>query len=100
LSAAELQISKNFSSSVPDYSRVGTPYVFSSMLCREQHFHLPLYTYWCKALGILIGVKHSGKFLDFIENNGNLYTYAKHSMSEDIYDQGYRALVLGLAKNH
>jgi glycosyltransferase involved in cell wall biosynthesis/SAM-dependent methyltransferase len=51
LSAPELQVSDTFSLTVPDYSRITTPYVFSSMLCREQHFHLPLYTYWCRALG-------------------------------------------------
>jgi glycosyltransferase involved in cell wall biosynthesis/SAM-dependent methyltransferase len=51
LSAAELQISDKFSLTVPDYSRITAPYVFSSMLCREQHFHLPLYTYWCRILG-------------------------------------------------
>lgn len=51
LTAAELQVSEAFSRSVPDYSRVIAPYVFSSMLCREQHFHLPLYTYWCRVLG-------------------------------------------------
>ncbi len=51
LAAAELNVSEAFSLSVPDYSKVIAPYVFSSMLCREQHFHLPLYTYWCKALG-------------------------------------------------
>lgn len=41
----------SFSKSIPDYSSLKDPYVFSSMLCREQHFHLPLYTYWCRALG-------------------------------------------------
>jgi glycosyltransferase involved in cell wall biosynthesis/SAM-dependent methyltransferase len=51
LSAAELQVSDKFSLTVPDYSGVTAPYVFSSMLCREQHFHLPLYTYWCRILG-------------------------------------------------
>lgn len=49
--ATELKVSDSFSLSVPDYSKVVAPYVFSSMLCREQHFHLPLYTYWCNALG-------------------------------------------------
>ena len=50
-SAPELQISEAFSFSVPNYSNIDAPYVFSSMLCREQHFHLPLYTYWCRVLG-------------------------------------------------
>lgn len=48
---AELKVSEAFSLSVPDYSGITAPYVFSSMICREQHFHLPLYTYWCRVLG-------------------------------------------------
>lgn len=48
LSGAEK--SKIFSRSVPDYSWTKTPKVFSSTLCREQHFRLPLYEYWCRAL--------------------------------------------------
>ena len=48
---AELKVSEPFSLSVPDYSGINTPYVFSSMMCREQHFHLPLFTYWCGKLG-------------------------------------------------
>lgn len=40
-----------FHESIPDYSGLNKPYVFSSMLCREQHFHFPLYTYWCNVLG-------------------------------------------------
>lgn len=35
---------------VPDHSKVPGPYVFTSMLCRQQHFHLPLHTYWCRRL--------------------------------------------------
>jgi glycosyltransferase involved in cell wall biosynthesis/SAM-dependent methyltransferase len=35
---------------VPDYFSLNKPYVFSSTLCRENHFHLPLYTYWCRVL--------------------------------------------------
>ena len=51
LVAAELKVSDSFAIAIPDYSKIVAPYVFSSMLCREQHFHLPLYTYWCTALG-------------------------------------------------
>ena len=51
LSAAELKVSDHFSTTIPDYSKITAPYVFSSMLCREQHFHLPLYTYWSRILG-------------------------------------------------
>lgn len=40
----------SFSAYVPKYELLSEPYVFSSMLCREQHFHMPLYTYWCKEL--------------------------------------------------
>lgn len=39
-----------FNSRVPNYRIESTPYTFSSMLCREQHFHMPLYTYWCNEL--------------------------------------------------
>lgn len=39
-----------FSTEVPNYKLLAKPYVFSSMLCREQHFHMPLYTYWCREL--------------------------------------------------
>lgn len=49
--AAELEFPDSFSAAVPDYSKMLAPQVFSSMLCREQHFHLPLYTFWCRALG-------------------------------------------------
>lgn len=51
LSAAEFRVVETFSSAVPNYSGITAPYVFSSMVCREQHFHLPLYTYWCRLLG-------------------------------------------------
>lgn len=51
LLAPELQVSEAFSLSVPNYHSMESPLVFSSMLCREQHFHLPLYTYWCRVLG-------------------------------------------------
>jgi SAM-dependent methyltransferase len=47
----EPHISRNFHMSVPDYSKNILPLVFSSMLCRQQHFYLPLYTYWSKVLG-------------------------------------------------
>lgn len=46
----ELSTINSFSDTVPNYEPLNTPYVFSSMLCREQHFHLPLYTYWCNQL--------------------------------------------------
>jgi SAM-dependent methyltransferase len=36
---------------VPDYTFIENPNVFSSVLCRESHFHLPLYSYWCMKLG-------------------------------------------------
>ncbi|HEY9210839.1 MAG TPA: glycosyltransferase [Methylotenera sp.] len=48
---AELRVTESLSRTIPDYSGITAPYVFSSMLCREQHFHLPLYTYWCRLLG-------------------------------------------------
>jgi hypothetical protein len=34
-----------------NFTFLDKPYVFSSSLCREQHFRMPLYTYWCKKLG-------------------------------------------------
>jgi SAM-dependent methyltransferase len=37
--------------SIPQFLNVHTPYVFPSTLCREQHFRMPLYSYWCKKLG-------------------------------------------------
>lgn len=40
----------SFNKDVPIYELLSKPYVFSSVLCREQHFHMPLYTYWCKQL--------------------------------------------------
>lgn len=46
----ELSMTNSFNDVVPNYGALPAPYVFSSMLCREQHFHLPLYTYWCKQL--------------------------------------------------
>jgi len=47
----ELTVKAFLGKTIPDYSNIHSPYVFSSVLCREQHFHLPLYTYWCKILG-------------------------------------------------
>lgn len=41
---------KTYSNIVPTYQDQDLPLVFSSTLCREQHFHLPLYQYWCNAL--------------------------------------------------
>ena len=42
-----------FYQAVPDYRMLDDfgPYFFSSVLCRQQHFHTPLYQYWCKKLG-------------------------------------------------
>ncbi len=42
--------SATFSENVPKYESLSKPYAFSSMLCREQHFHMPLYSYWCQEL--------------------------------------------------
>lgn len=50
ISAPEFIVEKSFKTSIPDFGRIEGPFVFSSTLCREQHFHLPLYSYWCKAL--------------------------------------------------
>ena len=46
----ELRIKEYFEQNIPDYMGFNSPYVFSSGLCREQHFHMPLYSYWCKKL--------------------------------------------------
>jgi len=47
----KLNMIQRFSDTVPMYANShNVPYVFSSMLCREQHFHMPLYSYWCKKL--------------------------------------------------
>lgn len=50
ISAPEFILEKSFKTSIPDFGRPEGPFVFSSTLCREQHFHLPLYSYWCMAL--------------------------------------------------
>jgi glycosyltransferase involved in cell wall biosynthesis/SAM-dependent methyltransferase len=47
----ELMVKEFLTKSIPNFSHHPMPYVFSSGLCREQHFHMPLYTYWCKVLG-------------------------------------------------
>lgn len=48
--ARELIVDRNFRAEIPAYADADSPYVFSSMLCREQHFHLPLYSYWCSRI--------------------------------------------------
>jgi SAM-dependent methyltransferase len=35
---------------LPLFIDIDKPYVFTSSLCRQQHFRMPLYTYWCKKL--------------------------------------------------
>lgn len=42
-----LNLKTTFRDSIPDHSGVNSPFVFSSTLCREQHFRMPLYAYWC-----------------------------------------------------
>ncbi len=39
-----------FAKQVPERKMLVEPLTFSSCLCREQHYHMPLYTYWCKRL--------------------------------------------------
>ena len=36
---------------LPDFAKLNSPYTFSSTLCREQHFRMPFYSYWCQKLG-------------------------------------------------
>jgi glycosyltransferase involved in cell wall biosynthesis len=48
--ARELIVGRNFQDEIPAYVHAEKPQVFSSVLCREQHFHLPLYSYWCKKI--------------------------------------------------
>lgn len=45
-----LYMIESFSSDIPAYPKISAPYVFSSGLCRQQHFRMPLYTYWCNQL--------------------------------------------------
>ena len=40
----------SFTHRIPDFSQTEKPWVFSSCICREQHFHMPLYSYWCRLL--------------------------------------------------
>lgn len=49
--SGDFSIKDIFKTAVPNFTAFKSPYVFSSGLCREQHFHLPLYTYWCRCLG-------------------------------------------------
>jgi SAM-dependent methyltransferase len=47
-------LTKNAKNSIKpllNFVDLSTPYVFTSSLCREQHFRMPLYSYWCKKLG-------------------------------------------------
>lgn len=46
----ELNLKNTFLQSVPKYATLEAPYVFGSTVCREQHFRLPLYSYWCGKL--------------------------------------------------
>jgi SAM-dependent methyltransferase len=46
----ELNLKTRFSDSVPQYAAGDGPLVFGSTVCREQHFRLPLYSYWCAQL--------------------------------------------------
>lgn len=43
--------SKNIVDKFPEFTDISKPYIFTSTLCREQHFRMPFYTYWCKQLG-------------------------------------------------
>lgn len=45
----DLNLKSRFAESVPSYA-ADSPLVFCSTLCREQHFRMPLYTYWCGQL--------------------------------------------------
>lgn len=49
--SGDFNVSDIFVTAVPNFDMFKSPYVFSSGLCRQQHFHLPLYTYWCRCLG-------------------------------------------------
>jgi hypothetical protein len=40
----------HFDNSFPNREDDGIPYVFGSGLCREAHFRMPLYQYWCRKL--------------------------------------------------
>lgn len=45
------QTSKGIIEKLPEFLDMNKPYVFTSTLCREQHFRMPFYTYWCRQLG-------------------------------------------------
>lgn len=40
-----------FDANVPVADTPGVPYVFASNVCREAHFRLPLFRYWCERFG-------------------------------------------------
>jgi glycosyltransferase involved in cell wall biosynthesis/SAM-dependent methyltransferase len=37
----------HFDTNIPSFDQLQAPYVFSSTLCRANHFRMPLYSYWC-----------------------------------------------------
>ena len=45
-----LQTNKCTLDKLPLFIDTEQPYVFTSSLCRQQHFRMPLYTYWCRKL--------------------------------------------------
>lgn len=47
---ASILTGMDYFDSIPNYRSFTNPFVFSSTLCREQHFHLPLYQFWCEKL--------------------------------------------------
>lgn len=44
-------MNKQFDNSFPQFISSATPHVFGSGLCRQAHFRMPLYQYWCEKLG-------------------------------------------------